>query len=222
MHGFEYYLAPAVAARYDADPDLPSEDVAFYVDLARRHGKAGVLELGCGTGRITLPIAEAGLSIAGLDAAAPMLEVARRRSSGRDNPRWLLDDMADFDLGERFSLVIIPYRSFCLLDARRMALCLSRVHEHLLAGGRFALDYFNPLLLARAARLSTVPRADYADPDAVVSEPAPGLRLLYPYPLAMRRLLDDAGFAVEASYGDFDRSPFTPESRNLVWLCRRL
>ena len=155
-----YYFDPRVAEAYDAEIDELGDEVRagvpFYVGLAREAGAAGqaVLELGCGTGRVTLPIAEAGVDITGLDNSPAMLEVARRKAAGAGNPRWVLGDMAAFELEQRFGLAIIPFRSFLLLlTVEAQKACLSRIRAHLVDGGRLALDVFNPSILAIAGWL---------------------------------------------------------------------
>jgi SAM-dependent methyltransferase len=157
----DYYCDPRVAEAYDAEHGPSSQavvvdDVPFYVALAREAAAAGqrVLELGCGTGRVTLPIAQAGVEVVGLDNAAPMLDVARRKADalGLRNVSWLQADMAGFALDGRFGLVIIPFRSFLLLlTVEQQKACLARIHHHLVDGGRLALNVFNPdpVIIAR-------------------------------------------------------------------------
>ena len=152
-----YYFDARVAEAYDGETDgsqaVVVDDIPFYVELARQASGAGhaVLELGCGTGRVTLPVARAGVKVVGLDNAAPMLEVARRKADGADNPLWVQAGMADFELGQRFGLAIIPFRSFLLLlTVEEQKACLARVREHLVEGGRLALNVFNPSILAIA------------------------------------------------------------------------
>lgn len=155
-----YYFDPRVAADYDAEIErltaVVRDDVPFYVDLARQAGAAGqsVLELGCGTGRVTIPIAQAGVDIVGLDNSPAMLEVARRKAGDAGNPRWVLAEMADFRLDQRFGLVIIPFRSFLLLlTVGEQKACLARIYDHLVPGGKLALNVFNPSILAIAGWL---------------------------------------------------------------------
>jgi len=127
--------------------------VPFYLDLAREAAAAGhpVLELGCGTGRVTVPIAQAGVEVVGLDNAPAMLDVARSKAGTTSNPRWVLGSMTDFVLDQRFGLAIIPFRSFLLLlTVEEQKACLARIHEHLVEGGRLALNIFNPSILAIA------------------------------------------------------------------------
>jgi SAM-dependent methyltransferase len=150
----EYYLDRRVAEAYDGSPEIPQEDIPFYVDLAKEVAASGqsVLELGCGTGRITIPIALAGVDVVGLDRSHFMLEVARRKSQGIKNVRWFEGDMAGFVLDERFELVIIPFRSFLLLlTAAEQKSCLACIRKHLVNGGRLALNIFNPDLAVMAA-----------------------------------------------------------------------
>jgi SAM-dependent methyltransferase len=149
-----YYFDPRVAETYDDEvaglTTVVRDDIAFYVNLAREAAAAGqrVLELGCGTGRVTIPIAQAGVDIVGLDSSPAMLDVARRKAGEATNPRWVEGDMADFALAERFGLVIIPFRSFLLLlTVEEQKRCLACIREHLVEGGRLALNIFNPSIL---------------------------------------------------------------------------
>src|SRR5262245_9622877 len=108
----------AIAHFYDGDYAhfrTPSGDVAFYVDEAVR-SKGPVLEMGCGTGRILVPIAEKGISVTGLDASEPMLKKLREKLPQAD---LHLADMRDFNLKRKFALVTIPFRPIAhLMEAR--------------------------------------------------------------------------------------------------------
>jgi SAM-dependent methyltransferase len=150
MANDDFYRDPRVAAAYDAEQasrPITTDDLAFYVDLAREAAAAGegVLELGCGTGRVTLPIAAAGVSVVGLDSSPAMLDVARTKTPVGSSVRWVEADMRSLELGERFGLVVIPFRSFLmLLTVADQLACLDRVRAHLLPGGRLAFNVFNP------------------------------------------------------------------------------
>ena len=142
----------AVADLYDhVVPYAERGDVAFFVDEARRAGGA-VLEVGCGTGRVLLPTARAGVPIAGLDASAAMLDVLRDKLAGeetgvRSRVRLHEADMRHFDLGQTFALVTIPFRPFQhLLTVDDQLSCLTSINRHLERGGRLILDLFNPSL----------------------------------------------------------------------------
>ena len=97
-----------IAAYYDLAPIYQSRlDKDFYLARAREAAGA-VLELGCGTGRILAPIAEAGVDITGLDASQAMLDICRSRTTAP----LVLGDMCRFDLGRQFALITIPFRPF--------------------------------------------------------------------------------------------------------------
>jgi SAM-dependent methyltransferase len=125
----------------------PSGDVAFYVALAREIG-GPVLELGCGTGRVLLPIAATGVACVGLDASPAMLDVLRGKQPP-SNVELVQGRMeASFALGDaRFRLVISPFRALQhLLDVDSQLAMLANVRRHLAADGVFAFDVFDPKL----------------------------------------------------------------------------
>src|SRR5260221_4573442 len=138
-----------IADYYDESPVVKgrTQDVAFHRDAAREFGDP-ILELGCGTGRITMALAEAGKRITGLDLSERMLERAVKkraalRVEARERIHFVQGDMARFDLGEKFRLVIIPFRPFQhLLEVRQQMDCLECVRQHLAPGGRLILDVF--------------------------------------------------------------------------------
>ena len=138
-----------IADYYDESPIVKGrlQDVAFYRSAARDFGDP-ILELGCGTGRITMALAEAGKRITGLDLSGRMLERAVKkraelRVEARERVHLMQGDMARFDLGEKFRLVIIPFRPFQhLLEVRQQMDCLECVRKHLAPGGRLILDVF--------------------------------------------------------------------------------
>lgn len=137
------------AASYDLRADLDrrifDDPLPFYTNLAKRlvdpKGN-GVLELGCGTGRISAAIAELGLHVEGLDLATAMLDQAREKHPG---PVWHLGNMCDFDLGRVFDLVIIPFRGLQeVTDGNDQRRALERAFAHLIPGGALALDLIDP------------------------------------------------------------------------------
>lgn len=204
------------ARRYDRlEPGLDG-DIAFYVGLAGRWAPP-VLELGCGTGRVTLAIADAGIPIVGLDRSAAMLREARCKAGTRRDVDWILADMRSFALRRRFGLIVIPFRSFMHLltcdDQRAVLRC---VHDHLEAGGVLALNIFNRPRLGPGERSSVV-RSQPAGGDAYRGRP-----IRFTEADDMRALLERAGFAVEALYGWFDGRPYGPDSTEQMWVVRRI
>ena len=210
----EFYADPRLAQAYDAGMGAEADamnDTPFYLGLARHAAarRQTVLELACGTGRVTLPIARAGIEIAGLDNAPAMLDIARRKAAAEGlDIAWFEADMRHFDLDRRFGLVIVPYRSFLhLLTDEDQAACLSAVFRHLESGGRLALNFFAP------------PLARTGD-DPAISRIHRGMRLRYVSQDEMASLLTRAGFEVEAVFGGFNNEAVTTGSGELVWIAR--
>ena len=233
-------------------------DVSFWLSLARESGGPG-LELACGTGRVLLALARAGLEVTGLDLSPYMLAVARQKlaQEARDvqaRVRLVEASMADFSLDRSFGLIYIPARAFQgLLTRARQQACLESCRQHLRPGGRLAVDVFNPLLSKLIAPGGvdeepdefTGPRGAAVQQDAhtdydlaeqtllsvwryettcergapVVHEYA--LRLHYFFRFEMEWMLEVCGVEVEALYGDFDRSQFTAESPEMIFVARQ-
>jgi SAM-dependent methyltransferase len=148
------------------------EDVRFYVDLAETAGTA--LEYGCGNGRITLPAARAGASIAGVDLSAPMLADLRRQLRAepeevRARVTLRRGDMRAIRLGARFPLVICPFNAFLHLYERQdVERFLARAKEHLAPKGQLVFDVSipEPEELARdPSKAYATPRFRYPNPD---------------------------------------------------------
>jgi len=138
-----------IADYYDTSPILVqrTQDVGFYVNSVKKYGDPA-LELGCGTGRITLAVAEVGYRIVGLDLSEKMLRRAEEKRAklpreARERVHLVQADMTTFDLGEKFRTILIPFRPFQhLLETQEQIACLNRVKQHLAPKGRLILDFF--------------------------------------------------------------------------------
>lgn len=169
----DYYASNAEL--YDlVSPGAPG-DVDFYREEAERAGSP-ILELACGTGRILLPLARAGLEITGVDISQPMLSVARRKIETeppevRDRIRLLEGDMRDFSLGREFNLALVAYSSFLhMITPEEQRKALLRIREHLGRDGRLIISMFDPridIIEAHTGPAGTSPRriADFVRPD---------------------------------------------------------
>jgi len=137
------------AGLYDRHSNGLRGDIAFYVDEARRCGSP-VLEMGCGTGRILIPTAEAGLQITGLDRSVDMLARARKKiaqlaCSVQEQITLIDGDMREYSQPNTFRLITIPYRAFLhLLTVEDQRRALIRVRENLVPGGYLVLNIFDP------------------------------------------------------------------------------
>jgi SAM-dependent methyltransferase len=144
-------------------------DIPWYVSLAANaHATLGgpVLELGAGTGRITLPLAASGLTVWAVDRSRPMLtELLKKARAAELEPRLrlMVADIGLLKLNQAFAAVLCPFSTFCYLteDHERTYL-LSLVRQQLMRGGVFALDAFIPDPAAEAA--AAFPKLDYRRP----------------------------------------------------------
>jgi len=119
--------------------------VPYYEALARQ-ASGEILELACGTGQLTVPLAKVGLRIAGLDQSEPMLGVARQRAAAaKVSVEFVQGDMRKFDLGRKFGLIFIARNSMLHLHSTDDLLsAFAAIRQHLTPRGIFAFDIFNP------------------------------------------------------------------------------
>lgn len=153
---------------YDLEHAQEEPDIGFYVGLAVRLKPRRLLELGCGTGRITIPIAKAAGGfcdrIVGLDNASPMLESAREKGGREEAVKkcvsWQQGDLRTWRDREPFQLVIAPCGTLShLLSIQDQLQALTNVRTNLAPGGRFAADVQMAELGILAESLHGPPRA---------------------------------------------------------------
>ena len=248
-----YDYVPSYAYRGDAD---------FYLDCCRSaNGK--ILEIGCGTGRILMPVAESGCQITGLDASEQML--ARCKQKLKDKPvdvqkrvKLAHGNMTNFDLSEKFSLAIIPFRPFQhLIEIVDQMSCLKCIHRHLEDNGRLIFDVFlvDPRKMfgsqftedevedftwidlpdgrkfRRAHRISAKHWSrQYNDveliyyvayPDGHVERRVHAFPSRYFFQYEVLHLLERCGFRLVNIFGNFDRSPLTDDSPEMIFVAER-
>lgn len=139
---------------YSAHHSRYTEDLPFWLGLAARQGEP-ILELGCGTGRVLIPLAQAGYLAVGLDNDLEMLRFLRLRLEACLQPQPLLfaTEMSAFHLQRRFALILSPCNTWSTLDASQRRVTLQRIVEHLLPGGLLAFSVPAPdLLMSLPAR----------------------------------------------------------------------
>jgi SAM-dependent methyltransferase len=239
------YEAPSL---YDAVvPPGPCE--SFYTHLACRTG-GPVLDLACGTGRLSVPLARGGHDVVGLDISAAMLTAAREKAECAGVEIELIEgDMRSFELGREFALVIVSCNSLShLVTNEELVAALSCLSRHLAFGGLLAFDVVNPRLadLLRDDRTRALLDAWEigSEPGAVeelvaydpvsqirvlrwrVSAPkkiwqTEEMRLRTIFPQELLLLLNAAGLELGARFGDFDGNPLTEDSLNQVCIARR-
>ena len=224
------------AADYDVWAAEMTEDVPFYVELAREAAEP-IVELGVGTGRVAIPIArETGKRVIGIDRSPAMLAVGRERAG--DLPIDFREgDFRTFSVEEQVELVLCPARALMhaetWADKRRV---FERAAAALKPGGRFAWNafVFSPFVAAanhdrRSERenglweeVRHVPADNRVDLTRGRADNTEGtVRLWWATKSEWDGLVEAAGLEVEALYGWFDRHPFDEESQEFVFVARK-
>jgi SAM-dependent methyltransferase len=256
--GYEYQ--EFVADFYDAAYDhLRVKDIEFFIDYSKKSG-GRTLELGCGTGRVLIPAATAGCEITGLDLSPYMLKkcrekLARQPGEVQKRVKLVQGNMTDFDTGEKYALVTLPFRPLQhLITVQEQKSCLNCIHRHLAAHGQVIVDIFHPnparlvpnskyagevedlperalpdgRKLRRASRMAAYHREQqYNDieliyyishPDGRTERLVQSFPMRYYYRYEMEHLLELCGFRVVEMFGDFDRSAFSGDSPEMIFI----
>jgi SAM-dependent methyltransferase len=228
-----------VAGVYDewyggGDPGPPSETITF---LEERAGGGPALELGIGTGRVALPLQEAGVEVHGIDASPAMVAKLREKPGGERIP-VTMGDFADFSLDPRFRVIYVVFNTFFgLLTQDAQISCLRAVARHLTEDGAFVTELFVPDL-SRFDRGQRVAASDVGTDevrlDVTQSDPIAqtstsqhvlireeGVRLFpvrirFAYLAELDLMARVAGLRLRERFGDWDRTPFGPSSQKHV------
>jgi SAM-dependent methyltransferase len=230
-------LYDPIARIYDPWSASVVEDIAFYVEEAL--GCDGpVVELAVGSGRIAVPIAQAGRAVIGVDLSEGMLAVARALAE-EHGVGPLVDlrvgDLREPPVDERVPLVICPFRSLLhMADEEQKLRALRAARELLEPGGRLVFDVFAPssediaethgIWLEREDGIFE--RADWDEASRTLKlsvrsgDSAASMELHWLSAIEWRRLIDEAGFDVAGLYGWFDRRPYRGDE-DMIWACRR-
>jgi SAM-dependent methyltransferase len=222
----------AFTSRYDDWSVDMTEDIPFYVKLAREAG-GPLVELAVGSGRVAIPVARAtGRAVTGIDSSPGMLEQARARAAEVGVELDLREgDMRDLALDEPAALIYCPYRALLHLptwaDRRRT---FERVAASLRSGGRFAWNAFafdHQIAVRLDGRHQDEPvphtiRYAVGDNRIDITLDAGGTSSIW---WATKNewlgLLDVAGLQLEALYGNFEEEPVDDNSREYVFIARR-
>ncbi len=233
---------------YDAHQKDFAPDIPFYLEQSVNYGDP-ILELACGTGRVSIPIAKSGFDVTGIDISSSMLNSAAVDAAEAGVKINLIKgDIRNFEIEKKFALVIFPFNSLAhLLDFNSVNGCFGCVKKHLLPDGRFILDFMNPDFKYFTRDQSVAyPEAEYKDPDSdenvIVSYNNfydratqinhvkwhykigdkhfdEDLDMRMFYPKELEALLIFNGFKIEYVYGSFDRDEFTTDSAKQIYVC---
>jgi ubiquinone/menaquinone biosynthesis C-methylase UbiE len=242
----EAYTDPEFARLYDAEnPWHPTDDFYQGLDLAA----ASVLDVGCGTGTRLASTRRRGHrgTLVGVDPAEAMLDIARVKAP---DVRWVRSDAQTLDLGERFALVTMTGHAFqLLLDDAAVRAALASFRRSLEPGGLLAFETRNPATRpwqswTREGTRIAIEAPDGEPYESWVEDPVAhdgelvtftgaihSLRtgrerttrntLRFIDPAHLRQLLAEADFTVEGWFGDWDSTPVTPSSPEVIVVARR-
>jgi len=227
----------------------PGPCEAFYRDLACQTG-GPILELACGTGRLTVPLARDSHEVVGLDASSAMLRATQNKAHAEDvGITFVQADMRSFNLGRAFPLIILCCNSLAHLTINEdVKAGLACILKHLAPGGLFAFDIVNPDVRALARSHAECIRLDLGpNPSSAIAveevasyDPVQQVRIaqwrvLEPnatahevaplslrvfFPQELPLLLEAAGLELAARYGDFAGNPLTGDSLNQICIAR--
>ena len=224
-------------------------DVDFYLDYFKNF-KGKILEIGAGTGRITMPLLKNGLDITAIDIAPKMLELLKQKAKKEKiKVKTICVDMRNFGLKDKFDAIIITFRTFQhLYKVVDQIKALDNVKKHLKTNGILIFDVYNPSLkfiergdwqwkkdcdiqLSKEGKVRIDFRNRYDMTEQMMYQQ---YRLTYPNgkkeitPLRMRyffrfeieHLLKLAGFDVKNLYGNFYKTKFKNNSPEMVWVVK--
>jgi SAM-dependent methyltransferase len=224
-----------IAAVYDAwvAPAVESTTQTTAAFLAELAGAGNALELGVGTGRVALPLAERGVAVHGIDVSEAMLARLRDKPGGADLP-VTVGDFADVAVDGHFKLIYVVFNTFFgLLSQEEQVRCFANVARHLLPEGHFVIESFvpDPTLFDRGQRVSaTRVETDRVQLDATRHDPVEqrvttqhvhigteGIMLLpvqlrYAWPSELDLMARLAGLRLVHRFGGWQGEPFTAAS----------
>lgn len=223
-------------------------DYQFYLDWFQKNNPGKVLELCCGTGRLTIPLFENGINITGVDNSKTMLTEAVNKSKEKNIP-YIQADMRDFRIEEKFDAIFIPYNSIHHLYSNEDVIkTFTTVRNHLNVKGWFLLDFFNPNIRyicenenkkSKVAEYTTddgrhivinqnMHYEDYTQINRITWEyiingkfsSIENLDMRMFYPQELDYYLISNGFEIINKYGDFDKCQFTENSPKQIYICQ--
>lgn len=235
---------------YDAAHGWKTNDINFIADAADEFG-GPVLELGAGTGRLSLHILKHGHTYTGIESSSAFVECAKNKVQKFGNKATILKgDMRSFDLDQQFQFIFVGFNSiFHLMNEKDVLSFFQCVKKHLTDNGAFLIDTFipDPLFLYRDKQKYYVMEFDTPDGvHCIVSETNEydnetqinhiqwyfnyegkddpeifNFDMHMIFPDTMDRLLSDAGFMIREKYGDYEKTPLGPESQLQIYECKK-
>ena len=237
-----------LATYYDVLHRELTEDISLVLGLATE-ADGMVLELGCGTGRLIMPLVAAGVRVEGVDNSAEMLTIARTKISS-PLATFVQADMTTLSLSKTFALCIISHNTLMHLNQAQLNSTLQHITAHLQPSGQLLIDVENPFAMAAIedeaefyaeeafldprSGLTVTPYArwqvDLANQITQVNwryEREDGERVSaeiayhYHFPHTIQQLLSKHGLRLQTTYGDYDCTAFEEASPRLIMLATK-
>ena len=232
----EDYFGEEVAARYDRGPMFDAEALVPAVDfLSKLAGDGAALEFGIGTGRVALPLAQQGVPVHGIDLSAAMVAKLREKP-GAENIAVTIGDFATTRVAGAFSLVYLVFNTIGNLTTQDdQVACFQNAADHLASGGCFVIEVATPDL-QRLPPGETVRPFDVSQTHLGFDEydvatqglvshhfwtedgawRRSSIPFRYVWPAELDLMARLAGMRLRERWEDWDRSPFTSDSRKHV------
>ncbi|CAM3477619.1 MULTISPECIES: class I SAM-dependent methyltransferase [Saccharibacillus] len=236
--------------RYDRENEDWKPDLPLLLKLAGEAFGHSVLEIGCGTGRTAIPLAEAGYPVVGVDLHEGMLDLARSKAEVCGVAvDWRAGDIANLTLADPAGFVYMTGNGFQhFLTNEHQNSLLQAVKRNLIVGGTFVFDTRFPgpeelmqpeteqfwrsttepdglrtdlYTIARYDALTQIQHYTTIRRQEAGSEQRSRIALRYTYPQELLRLVEQAGFAVEGLYSDWNLSPLAPDAYSMICVCRK-
>ena len=239
----DIYLNPNLYDALHSDIGTDENVIKYYAEKCN----GPVLEIACGTGRLSKYIIDLGLPYTGIDNSKPFLNASLQKYG--QNGTFLFDDMRDFKLADKFDFIFIGFNSFLHNLTDKDALnCLKCVREHLASDGIFLLSIFLPdpeflyrdeyLYEARTffnykgKQCRVLEKNSYDDETQInnltwqleingkLSDETYSFKQRMFYPHKMHLLFQESGFSVQEKFGDWDMNPLNEESPLQIHICK--
>jgi ubiquinone/menaquinone biosynthesis C-methylase UbiE len=225
-------------------------DLQFYKSWLPKNKDAQILELCCGTGRLTLPIAQDGYDISGIDYTSSMLKQAKIKASELGlKIKFIEADIRTLNLQEKYDLILIPFNSIHhLYDNKDLFKTFNVVKNHLKDGGLFLLDCFNPniqyivdgekeqqeiatyktddgrnVLIKQTMRYESKTQINRIEWHYYINglfDSIQNLDMRMFFPQELDSYLEWNGFDIVQNFGDFDEEEFNDNSEKQIFVCK--
>ena len=213
------------------------DDLQFYKRWMPQNKDARILELCCGTGRLTIPIAEDGYNISGVDYTFSMLEQAKAKASEAGlKIEFIEADIRTLDLQNKYDLIFIPFNSIHHLYLNEdLFKAFNTVKKHLKTGGRFLLDCFNPniqYIVEHEKKQIEVAAYTTKDGREILIkqlmhyfingkfDSIQNLDMRLFFPQELDTYLDWNGFKIIHKFGSFEEEAFYDSSEKQIFVCQ--